>query len=89
MYRRLVETPEGYCQAIEITTEEARELIIAARVEFTGVLDAYYKMAGMPTLSRIYSVDLPDEWKTDLPSDEVLLQYARQNLPRTLLFGLE
>lgn len=73
----------------EITKQEAQQRVLAARVEIPQMLDCYYKMAGLPTLSLIYSVRLPKDWIDNLPDQETLLQYGRDNIPPYLTFGLE
>lgn len=92
MYQRVVYVR----QTIEITRDEAAELIVDARINVPGKVDCYVREGHM--LYCIFTIAAPEnleqlvEFHIDkgCPADEArsatLLSYAHANMPENILF---
>ena len=70
-----------------ISDEEARNLVVEARIIAAGELAAYEKHGGSASgfVHRMYTLEVDMSWSNDDP--DKLLAYARDHMPDNLVFG--
>ena len=72
-----------------ISDEEARNLVVKARIITAGILAAYQKNQHnhWGVIQIIFTLEVDESWNNkDKDSDE-LLAYARDHMPDNLVFG--
>jgi hypothetical protein len=79
--RRIVKTTEA------LSLDDAKRLIVEARVNLPGFIDAYEKSINQGYISRIFTIPMPALWQGQQPREDVLLEYVRNNIPYDITFG--
>ena len=70
-----------------ISDEEARNLVVKARIITAGILAAYQKNPHnhWGVIQIIFTLEVDESWNNDDP--DKLLTYARDHMPDNLVFG--
>lgn len=80
-----------FTESMDITDEVARSLVVEARINSVDrKLDAFEQAANsVPSgmLNYLFSIDMPEGWSRDFPSQHALLEYVRNNIPPDTTFG--
>lgn len=71
-------------QYVEISEEEAKSLIVDAKINVPGELDCYKKEFNPGFIERVFTLKIPNHWTAQNKEPKELLDYARNNLPDNL-----
>ena len=69
----------------KIDDETAKQQLVEARVNVSGKLDVYENHPNRGFIQRVFTLDIDPSWDNGDP--DMLLEYARNNMPSHLTLG--